>query len=252
MSTPYYERSEWPAFLAAIKAAPMGDLPRLVAADFIEESGDAERAEFVRVCCGRRSRSDDAIARILGGLATWAACGVTDDWSWHGGLAAEPYPDPVGVRVSNGVLIGYDRGFVSSVSAPLGVLHGGECVACNGVGQNGTLAGAMGCIRCSTGPRSRGTGRTPGVLAQLLRREPLMAAGIVVTDREPWENEDGTSSWWLVYAGTSEEPADIEEVIWNRLPKPDGLSTYHTADAARLALGEALYRIHGPKSEVST
>ena len=25
-----------------------------------------------------------------------------------------------------------------------------------------------------------------------------------------------------------------------------------TADAARLALGEALYRIHGPKSEVST
>jgi uncharacterized protein (TIGR02996 family) len=36
------------AFLAAITAAPDDDLPRLVYADFLDESGDGERAEFIR------------------------------------------------------------------------------------------------------------------------------------------------------------------------------------------------------------
>jgi uncharacterized protein (TIGR02996 family) len=38
-------------FLAAIIARPDDDLPRLVFADFLEESGDTERAEFIRVQC---------------------------------------------------------------------------------------------------------------------------------------------------------------------------------------------------------
>lgn len=39
------------ALLATILAHPDDDLPRLVFADFLEESGDAERAEFIRVQC---------------------------------------------------------------------------------------------------------------------------------------------------------------------------------------------------------
>jgi uncharacterized protein (TIGR02996 family) len=39
------------AFLAAICAAPQDDLPRLVYADFLEGSGQAERAEFIRAQC---------------------------------------------------------------------------------------------------------------------------------------------------------------------------------------------------------
>jgi uncharacterized protein (TIGR02996 family) len=38
-------------FLAAIIDRPDDDLPRLVFADFLEESGDGERAEFIRVQC---------------------------------------------------------------------------------------------------------------------------------------------------------------------------------------------------------
>src|SRR5689334_19357683 len=38
-------------FLAAIIDRPDDDLPRLVFADFLEESGDADRAEFIRVQC---------------------------------------------------------------------------------------------------------------------------------------------------------------------------------------------------------
>jgi len=39
------------AFLAAIAAAPDDDLPRLVFADWLDERGDAARAEFVRLQC---------------------------------------------------------------------------------------------------------------------------------------------------------------------------------------------------------
>jgi uncharacterized protein (TIGR02996 family) len=39
------------AFLAAILAQPADDLPRLVFADWLDEHGDADRAEFIRLQC---------------------------------------------------------------------------------------------------------------------------------------------------------------------------------------------------------
>src|SRR5437763_14201269 len=39
------------AFLAAIAAAPADDLPRLVFADWLDEHGDPDRAEFIRLQC---------------------------------------------------------------------------------------------------------------------------------------------------------------------------------------------------------
>jgi uncharacterized protein (TIGR02996 family) len=57
------------AFLAAIVASPDDDLPRLVYADFLDESGDpaaAARAEFIRVQCelDRCSADDDQRAAL--------------------------------------------------------------------------------------------------------------------------------------------------------------------------------------------
>lgn len=43
------EHPDWPAFVAAIVADPDDDTARLVAADFLEEHGDADRAAFVRI-----------------------------------------------------------------------------------------------------------------------------------------------------------------------------------------------------------
>lgn len=43
------EHPDWPAFVAAIVANPDDDTARLVAADFLEEHGDADRAAFIRV-----------------------------------------------------------------------------------------------------------------------------------------------------------------------------------------------------------
>jgi uncharacterized protein (TIGR02996 family) len=40
------------AFLAAILDRPDDDLPRLVYADWLDEHGEPERAEFIRTQCG--------------------------------------------------------------------------------------------------------------------------------------------------------------------------------------------------------
>jgi uncharacterized protein (TIGR02996 family) len=40
---------DWPAFVAAIVADPDDDTSRLVAADFLEENGDPDRAAFIRI-----------------------------------------------------------------------------------------------------------------------------------------------------------------------------------------------------------
>ncbi len=45
--------SDHDALLAGVLANPDADLPRLVYADFIEEAGDAARAEFIRVQCAQ-------------------------------------------------------------------------------------------------------------------------------------------------------------------------------------------------------
>ena len=75
--------------------------------------------------------------------------------------------------------------------ALLSVLVGGRCdvMACNGTGRNSELRTA--CDNC------HGTGRTPGILRDLMRREPVTE--VEVTDREPWSSEmestDDGYSW---------------------------------------------------------
>jgi uncharacterized protein (TIGR02996 family) len=43
------DHPDWPTFIAAIIANPDDDTVRLVAADFLEEHGDADRAAFIRI-----------------------------------------------------------------------------------------------------------------------------------------------------------------------------------------------------------
>lgn len=50
--------AEHEAFLRAIFDAPDDDTPRLVYADFLQENGDEERAQFVRWQCGRGEKPE--------------------------------------------------------------------------------------------------------------------------------------------------------------------------------------------------
>ncbi len=51
-------------FLRTIRAAPYDDTPRLVYADWLEENGRGERAEFIRVQCARETLGEDEPRRI--------------------------------------------------------------------------------------------------------------------------------------------------------------------------------------------
>ena len=44
-----FDHPDWESLLRAVVAAPADDLPRLVAADWLEEHGQPERAEFIRI-----------------------------------------------------------------------------------------------------------------------------------------------------------------------------------------------------------
>lgn len=56
MNTPY-THPDWQHLLTAVASAPDDDLPRLVAADWLDEHGEAERAEFIRIQV-ERERAD--------------------------------------------------------------------------------------------------------------------------------------------------------------------------------------------------
>ena len=259
--TPYYEREEWPAFLAAIRAAPDDDLPRLVAADWLDEMETdeaAERAEFIRLQVelakpqfftragnprlrrkrAARERARSILLRYAAVLAPGVEVVTSDKWRRTLG--------------NTSAAVWYERGFVTRVSAPLAVLNGGGCRGgCEGGGRWAEWGTSRPCPHC------RGTGRTPGVLGELLKQEPIVAAGIEVTDREPWPNSANGQNLWLLSTRPSTEipdPARLPLELFN-LIQPDRTrvtAAFPTADAARLALGEALYRLHGPKSEVTT
>src|SRR5262245_44894995 len=55
--------SDAAALLAAIRQTPEDDAPRLVYADWLDEHGQPERAEFIRVQCELARRNDPALRR---------------------------------------------------------------------------------------------------------------------------------------------------------------------------------------------
>jgi uncharacterized protein (TIGR02996 family) len=92
----------YPAFLAAIRDAPEDDVPRLVCADWLEDEGQSDRAEFIRVQVElsrgvrTRSRSVELLRRLR-------ALIVNNRPRWLGVLAAHA---PASV---------FERGFVEQI-----------------------------------------------------------------------------------------------------------------------------------------
>jgi uncharacterized protein (TIGR02996 family) len=60
------DHPDWPAFVSAVLAHPDDDTVRLVAADFLEENGDADRAAFIRVQCALAQLEDGGQGKSSG------------------------------------------------------------------------------------------------------------------------------------------------------------------------------------------
>lgn len=174
-----------PALLRAILEAPADDAPRLVYADWLEENGQTERAEFIRTqielvrrdwkCAGWRNHAacvQEPPAYCLEG------CHDCDDhsklWSRERQLRHDHEWDwlhAVNPELHRGSYAGerthwlyphdWTRGFISAITLPGPLFaEGGECGHCQGHPSRS-------CRTCA------GTGRDPGVADSLLAAHPV-------------------------------------------------------------------------------
>ena len=224
------------ALRRAILESPADDAPRLIYADYLDEHGEPERAEFIRVqceiarfewrtidrtdvVCSQDVEAHEALrSRELGLLRdarlTWLWPGApkesqteTDRSIGHMGPAGGPR-------------FVFRRGFVVQITCPTAVLLGGVCGTYeNGWHHRGSFAfGSIPCQSC------RGSGATPGIAAELFRREPVEQ--VRLSDLEPWTGETNRHGYgWARVPTVPHRPLTdldgrhwIPAIIFDRLP----------------------------------
>jgi uncharacterized protein (TIGR02996 family) len=242
------------ALRAAILASPEDDAPRLVYADWLDENGEPERAEFVRVQCELTAMSwvphhNPTIAGPGGKQPT--------DPERYGYLRQRerelekehwldwirPFAGLLGFTQPYTEVFTFRRGFVAELRCPLAAFLGGECPACGGTGDLGTLGGRIGCNVCSDTWSKRGTGRAPGAAA-VCRVEPVTK--VVLVGCEPYENSSGQWQWYDARRTnqTIHPQSDLPGELWDLLKQPArGVQKDHpTRDDALDALSRACIR----------
>lgn len=100
------------ALLAAVLADPADDFPRLVFADWLEEHGDADRAEFIRLQCELAGTADPPLAARARERTLLATRGA----GWLAPLRADG--EPLAGKGTHGQFV---RGFVEVVWMPAAV-----------------------------------------------------------------------------------------------------------------------------------
>ncbi len=106
------------ALVRAVCEAPDDDVPRLVYADWLEEHGRPERAEFIRLQCGRAGKDGSPrerthwLRRSIALFRKFGAEWLTRDW---------PEANPGSVHAYT-----FDRGFVAALALPRQGLDGAK------------------------------------------------------------------------------------------------------------------------------
>lgn len=234
------------ALLAAVLANPADDTVRGAYADWLEENGQPERAEFIRVQVEiirwikentASVKPDPHIYGVRGYISRekelWKAKAYGDK---PDGLIAALSTDYFGHLDSHRLAI-FRRGFVSEVRCTLA----DWCGACERCG------GAPG--TCSEDCHVSGAGTTPGIGPEVVRRHPVER--VVLTDRDPWGDGRQTFSWWIEDARADESErqrrSNLPESVYSWLNCFDNPSStagmskrYPTREAADAALFAAL------------
>jgi len=218
----YTDRPRWKDLIAAIIAAPADDLPRLVAADWLDSVGEYGRAEFIRIQCelvaheatkktGQHHNGPD---RARKSLVEQAALLM-----------------PAGSPKDT-----YRRGFVCEVHCKLDECMGGPCSSCGGSGiihndmHYAKHYSSETCITC------KGTGGQRGIGPNFVREQPIER--ITITDREPYVPVRFGPWYW--YNGQLGETPNIhpqsdlppELVWWDRNYASPPLETRKQAESA--------------------
>ena len=264
------------AILRRVLENPACDTARGALADWHDDAGQADRAEFIRVQCrlaiigrltpkhglsggwsrpfmysppahldesiGHQKRERELWRTAQPRLTDFVACldGSSDAVSRSG-----PADTPLAV---------VRRGLVAEVRLTLAGRAGGPCRRCHGRGVTSAewVAGQGGrpdvpCPGCSQAGETRGTGRTEGVARSLFERHPVTAVRLV--DREPdLLGSNGDGYCWSTYRGLRQfaDTATLPPSLYRHLVGgyEEGESghfwrIYPTADVAHAALSAA-------------
>jgi uncharacterized protein (TIGR02996 family) len=241
--------SEEAAFLAAIRANPADDLPRLVYADWLDERGQGERAELIRTP-GRLT-----FKKVPSGwMQTGGECVIPRLEA--AALASLPDAWPAGIEVV------FRHGFWTEVRCTRADWCG--CPECGGKPPRPVTAGP---VRVSFGGGATVTasnvtsscgvcrGRGQAIGPRVVAAHPLDR--VVLTDRKPLftrAGREGPGDWAWVREDIERDPHDrdlpaqhLPPDVWDRLEGYDTSPSartrarrYPTRDAAMLALSPAL------------
>lgn len=240
------------ALLRAVLLSPADDTPRLVFADWLDETGQPERAELIRVqceldtlvpcsafmyscyehgprcLCGSRRQLQEQEKKLLDqhwldwcpemtAASRYTQFNHDGEWAWD-----------------------FRRGFVSEVRLPLESFFGSRCHRCHGWADFRDALTADGrCRDC------RGVGGVPGLAADLFAAHPITR--VVATDRRPARHpETLISSYGFTHVPDAEwepgyEPWVIPWCVWQLLP--DRKWTGDDPAAAADFLSHALVRL---------
>lgn len=254
--------------LAAVVASPDDDLPRLVMADHLDESGEAEYAEFVRVQVELAKVPEPGyktIAPLFGSAdpSYYPDAGICTEcrrtrpercryhtlarrerelWEGRGWVYFQPpgwpqltayipqtLPAITSFVAARGVIL--RRGFVAKIHCTLADWCE-TCLECGGYGN----------VHASGECRSDFTGIGPAAV----RRHPVRT--VRVTDRQP-DARAGQWVWWAeaVHGGNDHLPRDVFDRLTGFFTASANSRVYLSGEAALSALSDAL--LHWAKSQ---
>ena len=235
--TSIYDNPEYKALLAGIIKFPQDDLRRLVTADWLEEHGQAERAEFIRIqidlaanpkphnpyCATSESPSHWCDECAWREKYFYVERREQELWADHGRewfgysalwLTSDKPNEP---RMDDGFVV--SRGFVSGWRGPIVQWRGVECVNCQGVGwADQDRGGRLDNLDC---PQCHGTGGARGCGPLLVREHPIEVVKLTGMSPHITDNDDvgmGVAGVWVMEDG-SPRPMDgrIPADLWLRL-----------------------------------
>lgn len=217
------------ALLAAILADPADDTVRLAYADHLDETGEHDRAEFIRVQV--ELAAVGAMESVRGKLATLRRrerellVAVADELR-----PAVPYSWAVFTEPRDRCDTPYSvvsRGFVSQVACNFATLFGGPCGVCRGRGELDESSAFGTCqVQCSD---CDGKGHTQGVAAELFRRHPVQGVTLVGLEPRPvlFPNNRQTRYVWDVDSRDRASPSTIPHALW------EDIRSHESAQAAK-------------------
>jgi uncharacterized protein (TIGR02996 family) len=265
------------ALLRAILEAPADDAPRLVYADWLEENGEHERAEFIRVQaelaghrgCNCQVRANGGVVKMCEKCTLrererelwnsrqaprWFFAGVVKKMGKPHCYLDLSEPPMLRLMSPNGDMVDCkhpNRGFVAEVRLPVAAFLGGPCGRCQGYGAYDHPEARMCLVEC---PACSGSGRTSGIAAALFAAQPVTR--VTLTDLLPYHGLNNTFHWYDLAAQDppdthppSNVPSDLYVLLegyedrfdgFDRRKEYVGIAAAHAAlSRAAVALGRA-------------